>query len=158
MLKKILSPDTCAGCRVCCVFDHDDVWEIPLISDELSRKISSERPELTLIPRGKSSYVLDMKFEKDDLTYCPALSEKGCTLGDKKPFDCRIWPFRAMKKGDDIVITVSPVCGAVDPSSPEVAELAEELSQTIFDEADKNPDIIKEYIEGYPIVAVKARR
>ena len=158
MLKKILSPSTCAACRFCCVFGHDDIWEIPIFSKELSEKISVEHPELVFIKRGESNYVFDMKFDKDGLTYCPALSDKGCILGDKKPFDCQIWPLRAMKKGDDIVITVSPVCKAIDSSKPEVAELVKELSQMIFEEADQNPDLVKDYIEGYPIFAVKARQ
>lgn len=158
MLKKILSPETCGKCRVCCVFDKDDVWEIPLISKEIYNNIKNVRPELGLIPRGENSYVFDMKFENDGLTYCPALSETGCTLGENKPFDCRIWPLRAMRKGDDIVITVSPVCESVDPTNPDVIALAKELAPLIFAEAEKNPDIIKEYIEGYPIAAIKARR
>jgi len=158
MLKKILSPETCKNCRVCCVFDKEDIWEIPLISENLMKAISDERPDLKLIPRGKSSYVFDMEFEENGLTYCPALSDKGCTLGKNKPFDCSIWPFRAMRKGEDLVITVSPVCSSVNPKDDAVKKLTEELSDIIFEEAEKNPDIVKEYIEGYPIMAIKARR
>lgn len=157
MLKKILSPETCGKCRVCCVFDRDDIWEIPLISEKLHQNISAIRPELKMSERGESSYVFDMEFKDNGLTYCPALSDTGCTLGENKPFDCMIWPLRAMKKGDEIVITISPVCSSVDPNNPDVKALAEELAPIIFSEAEKNPDIIKEYIEGYPIAAIKAR-
>lgn len=157
MLKKILSPETCGKCRVCCVFDRDDIWEIPLISESLHKNISESRPELKMTGRGKNSYVFDMEFKDDGLTYCPALSETGCTLGENKPFDCMIWPFRTMKKGDETVITISPVCESIDPGNADVKALAEELAPIIFAEAEKNPDIIKEYIEGYPIAAIKAR-
>lgn len=98
MLKKILSPKSCAGCRVCCVFDRDDIWEIPLISAELNDRINAASPDLKTIPRGKS-YVFDMRFEKDGLTYCPALSDTGCILGENKPFDCQIWPLPRYEKG-----------------------------------------------------------
>lgn len=158
MLKKILSPETCGKCRVCCIFDRSDVWEIPLISEELYNNISAERPELKMIPRGEKSHVFEMEFKDDGLTYCPALSETGCTLGKNKPFDCKIWPFRAMKKGNETVLTISPVCESIDPESPETLALAKELAPIIFDEAERNPDIVKEYIEGYPIAAVKALR
>lgn len=156
MLKKILSPETCGKCRVCCVFDRDDIWEIPLISESLHKNISESRPELKMTKRGESSYVFEMEFKNDGLTYCPALSETGCTLGKNKPFDCMIWPFRAMKKGNDIVITISPVCESVDAENTDVKALAKELAPIIFAEAEKNPDIVKEYIEGYPIAAIKA--
>lgn len=156
MLKKILSPETCGKCRVCCVFDRDDIWEIPLISEALHKNIRAKRPDLETIRRGEKSYVFDMKFKEDGLTYCPALSETGCTLGADKPFDCKIWPLRVMKKDDDIVITVSPVCESIDPHNPEVKALAAELAPVIFREAEENPDIIKEYIEDYPIAISKA--
>lgn len=157
MLKKILSSETCKNCRVCCVFDRDDVWEIPLVSEEIYKDIIKERPELKLINRGKTSYVFDMEFKEDGLTYCPALSETGCTLGKNKPFDCRIWPFRVMKKGDDPVITLSPVCEFINPRDKNVQSLAEELAPIIFSEAERNPDIIKDYIEGYPVMLSKGR-
>lgn len=156
MLKKILSPETCGKCRVCCVFDKEDIWEIPLISKEIYLNLQTERPELKMSPRGKNSYVFQMSFEENGLSYCPALSETGCTLGKNKPFDCSIWPLRVMKKDDDIVITISPVCESINPENALVKELAKELAPVIFAEAEKNPDIIKEYIEGYPVAAIKA--
>lgn len=154
MLKKILSPETCGNCRVCCVFDRSDIWEIPLISPVLYKNISEKHPKLSMIPRG-NSYVFNMKFNDDGLTYCPALSDTGCALGANKPFDCRIWPLRVMKKGENTVITLSPVCEHVSPNNKTVKELAEELAPTIFEEADKNPDIIKDYIEGYPVLVTR---
>lgn len=156
MLKKILSPETCGKCRVCCVFDRDDIWEIPLISEELHKNITVKHPGLKTTKRGEKSYVFEMEFKDNGLTYCPALSETGCTLGADKPFDCKIWPLRVMKKGDDIVITISPVCESIDPQNPDVKALAAELAPIIFAEAKKNPDIIKEYIDGYPITISKA--
>ncbi len=155
MLKKILSPETCGKCRVCCVFDHEDVWEIPLISEEIKNNLDTKRPELKTVRRGEKSYVFDMEFKDDGLTYCPALSDTGCTLGVNKPFDCKIWPLRAMRKGNELVITVSPVCESVDPESEQTKELVKELAPLIFAEAKRNPDIIKEYIEGYPIAISK---
>ena len=31
MLRNILSPETCAKCRICCIFDKYDVWETPVV-------------------------------------------------------------------------------------------------------------------------------
>lgn len=43
----------------------------------------------------EDGYRFVMHFKDgDELTYCPMLTEKGCALGDNKPFDCRVWPFR----------------------------------------------------------------
>lgn len=156
MLSKILDKSSCAKCRICCGFDESDKWEIPLIfaetRDEVEKKLG-----VKLNPRG-NEFVFDMEFDGDKVIYCPAASEKGCTLGDLKPFDCMIWPFRVNQLGDWRVITVSPVCGSVSglPLS-EIMEFvhADGFAERLFAEADKHPDMVKSYIDGYPIVAVK---
>lgn len=53
------------------------------------------------------------------------------------------------------VITLSPVCPAVKKHPlEELTEFAEDLAPVIFNEAKINPQIIKPYINGYPILAV----
>lgn len=130
MLKKILSKDTCANCRICCVFDDDDLWELP-------------------------GEIESPKQSEDGLYYCPKLSEKGCTLGDKKPFECKIWPFRVMEYKGNLVITLSPVCGSLYKKP--LNELMEflkndRLYELIFKTAKQRPDIVKPYVKGYPIL------
>ena len=98
MLRNILSPETCAKCRMCCIFDKYDVWETPVVSAELYEKIHAARPELKFVSKGDSgAYIFNMEETWDserELFICPALDpDKGCTLGDNKPFDCKIWPY-----------------------------------------------------------------
>ena len=59
MLKKILSPLSCAQCRVCCVFDRDDCWEMPLVYPELAELINKnyEKNGQTYINLVSSSFV-----------------------------------------------------------------------------------------------------
>lgn len=153
MLKKILDPKDCGKCRICCGFDENDKWEIPLIFSDLREKL---KDEYRLVPRG-SEYVFDMSFNGSEVVYCPALTESGCALGDSKPFDCRIWPFRVNRLDDRLVITVSPVCGTV--SSLPLKSLCEFLdsgfADTLFETASKHPDMVKPYIDGYPILKIK---
>lgn len=156
MLKKILQPESCAKCRVCCGFVEEDKWEIPLIFGELREKIE-EKLGVRLSPRG-GEYVFDMEFDGDKVVYCPAASVNGCTLGELKPFDCLIWPFRVNSLGGMRVITVSPVCGAV--SELPLKTLSEFVNTNgfadkLFKTAREHPDIVKPYIDGYPIVAVE---
>lgn len=156
MLKKILSGESCAQCRVCCVFDRDDEWEIPLISRELADYLASNESGYVLKPQ-KNSFVFEMNYDEDGLTRCPMLTEKGCKLGDYKPFDCKIWPFRVMKLDNLLTITVSPVCDSVSslPLKDLCDFLKDGMGDTIFNAAEKTPDMIKNYIDGYPILAVR---
>lgn len=155
-LKKILSPKSCGKCRVCCGFTKDDIWEIPLVFGEYRGKVE-EKLGVKLLPRG-DEFVFDMKFDDGGISYCPALSEHGCMLGELKPFDCAVWPFRVNALGDMRVITVSPVCETLfaQPLKTLSDFLNEDgFADALFAEARNHPDMVKPYIDGYPILAVE---
>lgn len=155
MLKSILDPASCGKCRICCGFNEDDKWEIPLIFGELKEYIEKNYP-WKLTPRG-NEYVFDMEFEGDKVVYCPALTENGCALGDNKPFDCRIWPFRVNDLNGKRVITVSPVCGTVSelPLKALSDFVNSGFAEKLFEQARLHQDIVKPYINGYPILAAE---
>lgn len=162
MLRNILSPETCAKCRMCCIFDKYDVWETPVVSAELYEKIHAARPELKFVSKGDSgAYIFNMEETWDserELFICPALDpNKGCTLGDNKPFDCKIWPYRIMELSGVRVISVASICPDMyaKPLNKLVGELENGLADKIFAEADKDPAMIKPYEQGYPILKVE---
>ena len=133
MLKKILSKDTCAKCRICCIFNEDDVWEAPY-GIKLTEK------------------------QSDGLFHCSHLGKNGCMLSDEKPFECKIWPFRVMDYDGKLVIALSSICPSLyhRPINELSDFLKEEnLGDIIFKEARKNPGIIKPYENGYPIFLVE---
>lgn len=164
MLTEILSREACAKCRVCCVFDKDDIWEIPVISPETAEYIKKNIDENAELEPYEDGYRFVMQFKDgDELTYCPMLTEKGCALGDNKPFDCRVWPFRVNRISENLLgITVSPVCETV--SALPVSKLSTfinkryneqgSLADIMLDYAKKHPYIIKPYIDGYPVLKI----
>lgn len=158
MLTEILSRSQCAECRVCCVFDRSDAWEMPLITPALAKVLEEKYPNIRLkkIYENAECKVVDAEFDDNGLCTCPLLTEKGCVLGEEKPFDCRIWPFRVMKRGSLLLLTLSPVCDSLSSLSvKEISRFVPKIAPKIFEEAERNPEMVKEYIEGYPIFAVK---
>lgn len=153
MLSKILSRETCAECRLCCSFDSYDIWETPVISKSLRAEIEKKFPDVKYIPRGES-YLFRMENpDEKGLFYCPMLTDRGCALGNDKPFDCMIWPFRIMNMNGTRVIALSPVCKSVFALPMDILhEFAEEIAPKIFGYADTNPDIVKDYDESYPVL------
>lgn len=151
MLTKLLSRDTCAACKICCGFEDCDLWEAPVITPNVKEKILEKFPE-----QGFSGKLLSMEKSADGLYYCPMLTDRGCALGEEKPFDCRIWPFRVMDFCGRLVVTLSPVCPALFKNS--VAEisalLSDGLAEKIFAAAENYPEIVKPYNDS-PIFAVK---
>ena len=85
-------------------------------------------------------------------------SDKGCTLSyEDKPFDCKIWPLRIMKKDDEYVIALTPTCPSIGKEpSDELQKLVDDgLGDIIYDYAKTHPFIIKDYKEGFPVLMVR---
>ena len=154
MLKKILSGESCAKCRLCCIFDRYDVWETPVFTEEIKNRILENAPgtEFAAVEGGYMFRVRE--FDSEGLFRCPALTEKGCMLGDEKPFDCRIWPYRVMNVGGRRAITIASICDELysRPLSQLVDFLKDGLGSKIFAYAKAHPEIVKEYYTGYPVL------
>lgn len=155
MLKNILSGESCAKCQLCCIFDKYDIWETPTVNDELFEKIKNEYPEVEFIEKAEDGRILKC-IPDGELFNCPLLDKSsGCKLGDSKPFDCKIWPYRIMEFGGKRVISIASICSEMynKPLSALVNELMENgLAEKIFSEADIHPEIVKPYQKGYPIL------
>lgn len=157
MLSKILSREECAKCRICCEFDDDDLWETPIIYDDLIEKVLDINPAQEFsVNEYNGNKLRLLKLQKENNIYtCSMLDKsKGCMLGFKnKPFDCKIWPLRVMKKDGKTVIALSPVCPVVAAKPIEdIKCAAKDLSELIFSQARIHPEIVKDYIEGYKIL------
>ena len=69
MLEGILSPKTCAACRICCNFDKYDVWDTPVITAELKERIEERFPQIRFVENGDSgAYIFNMSGTWDDET------------------------------------------------------------------------------------------
>lgn len=154
MLKKILSGKVCAECRLCCIFDRYDIWETPVFTAEIRDRILESRPQTEFVSKDGGFIFKADNIGENQLFSCPALTENGCMLGDDKPFDCRIWPYRVMEVGGRRAITIASICNELynRPLSQLVGYLKEGLAETIFSYADAHPEIVKPYYEGYPVL------
>lgn len=154
MLKKILNQSSCAECRMCCIFDRYDVWETPVFTPEIRDIILESKPDTQFVPKDGGYIFKVEKFSDEGLFSCPALTENGCMLGDGKPFDCRIWPYRIMEISGRRAITIASICGELynRPLSQLVEFLKGGTADEIFKYADSHPEIVKPYYEGYPVL------
>ncbi|MDE7104376.1 MAG: hypothetical protein K2O36_00680 [Ruminococcus sp.] len=154
MIKKILSGKTCAECRMCCIFDRYDIWETPIFDEKIKNKVLEFNPEAKFAKVG-GNYMLNAGEITDGQLYsCPALTNKGCILGDSKPFDCKIWPFRIMELDGQRVIAVSTLCEEVHRQSHDKLKdfLKNELAEKIFAYADENPESVKPFYDNYTVI------
>ena len=162
MLSKVLKKSTCAGCKFCCSFRRCSLWETPLFPMESVERLTTgtlefKEREVEGVKCGQMS--LEYKYKTDDPeeeAACEFLDpRRGCVLSDEnKPFDCKIWPLRIMRKEDKLVIALTPTCPAINEVGEQtMRELVEDgLGITIYLYAAKNPFIIKPYKEGFPVL------
>ncbi len=156
MLKEILSREICAECRQCCIFDHYDFWETPVLSEENCRNILAFQPDAEFISKGRESFIFRVQeLDQNDQFTCPLLDpERGCLLDEDKPFDCAVFPFRVMELNHRRAIALFPLCKAVTerPLSELLGFLKTNLADTIFGYAAAHPDVVHPYDDLYPIL------
>ena len=154
MLSSILKKSDCASCKFCCSFRRQSLWETPVFTKENAEELQKFFPHVQFRSAGSSSKTPDLSLlyktnNPDEEAACPFLDrEKGCSLPPElKPFDCSIWPFRAVRVGaQEIAVALTPTCPVFNKSSREkiIGLLQSGLGQKIIDYAKENPDIIKE--------------
>lgn len=164
MLSKILSKETCAGCKFCCSFRRCSLWETPLFPQETVNRLGGkfDMEQKDGYSYGKMNF--DGRYSTNDMqeeAACPYLDpQKGCILSyEDKPFDCKIWPLRIMRMKsqslDKLVVALTPTCPAINKVDIETVKelVAKELGDIIYEYARQHPYIIKEYREGFPVLA-----
>lgn len=109
----------------------------------------------SLVPVGTEQTFQAPPLQGEELFLCPMLSETGCTMGDRKPFDCRIWPFRMMRDaGGTLRIAVAGYCPGMQGYTDAQlrAFLEEGLGEVIFSYASKHPAHVKAYSPDYRMI------
>ena len=185
MLSSILKKSDCAECRFCCSFRRQSLWETPIFDASTVKKLRALYPAAKFRPAGPSgkSFTFDISDQyktndPEEEARCPFLDiNSGCVLPpDLKPFDCSIWPFRAVRRPDSaplaplaapttqgspnpgelsaseptLAVALTPTCPAINKVPREQIEsLLHQggLAKKILDYAKDHPDIIKDYSE-----------
>ncbi len=156
MLSSILSKADCAECKFCCSFKRSSLWETPVFDEASLKKLQELKPSAKFRPieNGSSSYTFDISdqyktSDPKEEAPCPFLDAScGCILpAELKPFDCKIWPLRAVRQTDKkLAVALTPTCPAINkvPLEKVCGLAASGLGKTILDYANEHPDIIKE--------------
>ena len=158
MLKDLLTPQDCAKCRFCCSIKKQGLWELYVLSTSEMENLRKKYPEVQFkyVKRNNcAGYVADMennyKIGEEEIP-CP-FNKNGCILGEDKPFECAVWPFRAMKFVNKIVVAFCKDCPILAKKSfKEIESLLESgLAEKILNYSQKFPAYIKDYRENYHV-------
>jgi len=153
MLQKILTEQDCAECKLCCGFFKSEIWEVPVIDDNLTRLLGAK---YNYEFDKKNNRIFKITYDEKGLCKCPVLGENGCKLGNRRPFDCKIWPFRVMKLGEFTVIALSPLCKKINQKPlSEITEFVNgEFLEIIKARVSIDPALVKDYVDGYVTIKI----
>lgn len=160
MLSELMSKDTCAACRYCCSFKSTSLWELPTFPEDVIKKLADDKGFRYTLEKShdRSFGLFDLNGEYQSANPaeevpCPFLDRTtGCTLSEKdKPFDCKLWPFRVMRKDGLLLLTISIACPSI--MSWELEQLRsyaqEKLKKPVRAYVDEHPYIVKDMMDGY---------
>ena len=154
MLKEIFTPAVCAQCRLCCNFHKESAWESPFLPEDLALKMSSEGAEVKKRAQGGWSFVYH--FIDSEARNCPRLDiHSGCMMSEEeKPFECKIWPLRIMKKENRLTVGKYRGCPGIQGEAGKRLDLlvGTRLLKTLLDFAAKNPDAVRPFSSEYDIL------
>ncbi len=158
MLEEILSPKDCARCGFCCSFRRQSLNLTPNFAKETIDEIKKRYPEARFKERPDGAVTIDIDdcYRTDDSNeeaLCP-FNRKGCILPDDlKPFDCKLWPFRLMKKEDSLLLALVPSCPHIKKDDPAVFEkTASAVAKAAKEYAKDHPEIIIDHRPDYEVV------
>jgi Pyruvate/2-oxoacid:ferredoxin oxidoreductase delta subunit len=102
--SPILKHETCARCKLCCVF----------------------KPEsLVYVPKN-----VEVKEREDGMFACVHRCKGfGCLLRKNKPMECAAWPFSVSKRGSELLLVLEHTCPELNKK--EKAEAAEKFALEI---------------------------
>lgn len=164
MLSGILKKEDCASCRFCCSFRRTSLWEVPVFTKDNIEAIK-HNPDLDSSVLNvnescgfiKAKFDLSGNYKTDDALEeapCPYLGKSGCVLSDEeKPWDCKIWPLRVMKKENDNIIALTPTCPSINKLDIEtVRTYVDGIRDDILEYAKEHPFLVKDYRADFPIL------
>ena len=158
LLSPLLTKNDCASCKFCCSFRRQSLWETPVFDSDTMKNLHQLYPTAKFRPTGKtgSSWTIDLSgdYKTNDPkeeAKCPFLnSQNGCSLSASlKPFDCKIWPLRAVRypQTNTLEVALTSTCPAINKIPlQKISELVKSgLGRKILSYARQHPDIEKEY-------------
>ncbi len=153
MLSDILSPETCAKCRNCCIFEKQSAWELPTFSVGAAARLA-DHPDYPMREEN-GRYRITLPYDETGAAQpCPFLDpDSGCTLSaSEKPFACSIWPVRVMRDTDGLLrLALYRGCPGIPAESHDALDklLENGLRERIMEETKTDPSLILPYHPNY---------
>ena len=148
----------CQHCRECCKFAADETYFGPLFTQDEIKGL--DKSLFKQYKNSKNVFQIQLvKSKKEDCYVCPLLDEAShlCTIYEKRPFDCKIWPFLFMRdKNNEPVLACfdKELCGIFN--SMVDAEFNKELqkmnNKTTIEFLKKHKELIWDFEEDTFII------
>lgn len=143
MTEGIVSKSDCAECKICCSFHKSSIWDAPGFTKEEHQAVADKGVEFLF--ENELYYPVLIKVS-DDKYLCPFLEKDGCSLGEQKPFKCKIWPIYIVRSNGELSMAITNVCPVAYPKQDQALLSAIRQKDTVAiikKEIEKNPALIE---------------
>lgn len=107
-IKQFIPQDACLKCEGCCRFsEKDSIWQPSLLDEEIKIITKDCVGQDAVLPSKK---INTLSFK--DYYICPFfdIENNRCKIYNKRPFECRLYPFLINKTKDAIYLSVDLKC------------------------------------------------
>ncbi|MCL2282541.1 MAG: hypothetical protein FWC26_04415 [Fibromonadales bacterium] len=119
--SSILTRETCAKCRNCCVF---------------------KKESLIYVPEG-----IGVKEQSDGMFVCEHCRDSGCALGKNKPMECAAWPFSIAKRGNELLLVLERSCKELKNTETVKKVAQETIAPPLLEYSKRHLNAIRAYNE-----------
>jgi Fe-S-cluster containining protein len=154
MQPEFITPEECLKCKVCCRFsdiktdfrpylDSKEVQDLSCYTKKIYLPHIDNRRGTRIIPQKKDGFI------------CPFfnLEKNSCSIYEKRPFDCRLYPFVVMenKERNGIVVGADISCHSIRNAIGKygfqkyVNYLQNHFAGYLIEYIEKNPFFVMEY-------------
>lgn len=155
MIESLIAIDQCSRCKICCIYDNDDLWDAPSFSKQEWKAIPQKAREKVSFTVGNKLWYPELIQIGISEFACPFLGENGCTLLSNKPFKCALWPLYVVETIHGNAVVYSNVCPNITRSEEVIREtLGTHFFERLRSIVAYNPEFIEPMREHFSLVCL----
>lgn len=102
-IPQFVPQKICLSCDGCCRFkEHNSSWRPKVAQEERNERFQQELDEGGYIKTVERQGQIQCTFLKED--------NNTCQVYDRRPFECRLYPFLLIREGNDLSVGVHLSC------------------------------------------------
>ena len=156
-VEQFVPSSVCLKCDGCCRFKEADSSWRPKIMDEEKEQAANQGMPDNIFSDGAvdaQGFISTLLCQGTNVCTFLDISCNKCRIYNARPFECQLYPFLVIKKGEEAIVAVHLSCPYVQDNmeKEEFAKYVDDLQmllrrQEVIDFLKRNPSVVNDYSE-----------